>query len=80
MLAHDDDNRGARGRLVSLPALSDGLPGVTRQDIAHAVLDALERVATPQEYYRINHIPPEEIAGLSLVLAEWLSRRGILVE
>lgn len=50
---------------------------LSRSAVAHAVLDALERVGAP--YYRVNHIPADQIGALADLVAGWLARQGIPV-
>ena len=50
---------------------------LSRADVAHAVLDALERVGA--SYYRLNHAPAAQIGELADMVAGWLSRQGIPV-
>lgn len=51
-----------------------------RADIAHAIIDALERVGTAQDYYRLNHARPDQIGRLADMVAQWCREVGIPVE
>jgi uncharacterized protein YqiB (DUF1249 family) len=50
---------------------------VTRHDLAHALLDAVERIGSAQDYYRINHASPDQIRQLGELLADWLAGIGV---
>jgi hypothetical protein len=51
---------------------------ITKHDVKDAIIDALERVCeNTQEYYVLNHLPPERNAELEQFLAAWLQKLGI---
>ena len=50
---------------------------VTRLEMSHAVLDALQAVGDSRDYYRINHLPYDQIFELSEVIAKWLEAHGV---
>jgi len=53
---------------------------LTRQAVAHAIVDALERVGGLQDYYRLNHAHPEQLEELADLVSSWCRRVGIPID
>lgn len=53
---------------------------MTKREAANVVIDSLERVATPREYYLLNHAGLEQMDELARFLVGWCASVGVVIE
>jgi hypothetical protein len=52
---------------------------MTRHDVRNAMIDAIEKVASKDEYYNINHITTDKMCILEDFLVDFLPTIGIKI-
>jgi hypothetical protein len=50
---------------------------MTRHDLRNAIVDALEKVCSRQDYYALNHATVQQLCELEDILVNWLQKIGL---